>query len=150
MKAFCFRLDPALRWRSTQLRMEQETLSRISSHLAIVQTELMAKHTQLRSGSAELASAGSAAFALWSAYVDRSRKQIRALEDQLRQGRKALALQTQKMVEAHQKVRILENLKQEEHACWARELDRETEEFAGEAFLARLQRESRAASGSAR
>jgi len=144
MKAFSFRLDPALRLRATQLRVEQENLSRISSHLAMLQTEMMAKHTQLRSGSAELATAGSAAFASWSAYVDRSRRQIRALEDQLRQGRKALALQTQKMVEAHQKVRVLENLKQEEHAGWARELNRETEAFAGEAFLARLQRESRA------
>jgi hypothetical protein len=144
MKAFSFRLDPALRWRSTQLRMEQETLSRISSHLATLQTELMNRHTQLRSGSAELATAGSAAFASWTAYVDRTCRQIRALEDQLRQGRKALVLQTRKMVEAHQKVRVLENLKQEEHAGWTRELDRETEAFAGEAFLARLQRESRA------
>ncbi len=143
MKAFHFRLDSALRWRATQLRVEQETLSRISSHLAALQTELMAKHTELRAGSSELAGSGSAAFASWSAYVDRSSRQIRTLEDQLRQGRKAQALQTRKMVEAHQKVRVLENLKQEEHAHWTLELNRETEAFAGEAFLARLQRESR-------
>ncbi len=143
MKAFHFRLDSALRWRSTQLRMEQETLSRISSHLVTLQTELMAKHTELRSGSAELATSGSAAFASWSAYTDRSYRQIRALEDQLQQGRKAQALQTRKMVEAHQKVRVLENLKQKERAGWTLELNRETEALAGEAFLARLQRESR-------
>ena len=139
MKAFHFRLDSALRWRATQLRLEQENLSRISSHLALLQTDLMAKHTELRSGSSELATAGSAAFASWSSYVDRSCKQIRALEDQLRQGRKAQAIQTRKMVEAHQKVRVLENLKQEELAGWTLELTRETEAFAGEAFLARLQ-----------
>ena len=144
MKVFQFRLDSALRWRSTQLRMEQETLSRISSHIAALQVQVMAKHTELRSGSSELATAGSDAFASWSSYVDRSNKQIRALEDQLRQGRKAQALQTRKMVEAHQKVRVLENLKQEEQAGWTLELNREMEAFAGEAFLARLQRESRA------
>jgi hypothetical protein len=144
MKAFHFRLDPALRWRATQLRMEQENLLRISSHMTVLQTELMAKYTELRSGSSELATAGSAAFASWSAYVDRSYRQIRALEDQLRQGRKAQALQTRKMVDAHQKVRVLENLKQEEYAGWTLELNRETEAFAGEAFLARLQGESRA------
>lgn len=144
MKAFHFRLDSALRWRSTQLRIEQENLSRISGHLSALQTEIAAKHTQLRSGSAELATSGTAAFASWPAYVDRSRRQIRALEDQLRQGRQALALQTQKMVDAHRKVRILENLKHEEHAAWALGLNRETEAFAGEAFLARLQRDSRA------
>jgi hypothetical protein len=143
MKAFHFRLDPALRWRATQLLIEQENLSRISGHLTVLQTELMAKHTELRANSAELAATGSAAFASWSSYVDRSYKQIRALEDQLRQGRKAQALQTRKMVDAHQKVRVLENLKQEEHAGWTLELNRETEAFAGEAFLARLQRESR-------
>jgi hypothetical protein len=72
--------------------------------------------------------------------VDRSRRRIRALEEQLRQARKALTLQTQKMVEAHQKLRVLENLRRDEHAEWGKELDRETEAFAGEAFLARLQR----------
>jgi flagellar biosynthesis chaperone FliJ len=137
MKAFHFRLDSALRWRSTQLRLEQENLSRISSHLAALQAQLMAKHTELRSGSAELAASGSAAFASWSAYVDRSYRQIRSLEDQLQQGRKALALQTRKMVEAHQKMRVLENLKRQEHAGWTVQLNRETEAFAGEAFLAR-------------
>ncbi len=146
MKAFHFRLDPALRWRNTHLRLEQETLSRISGHLVALQTEVMAKHTELRSGSTELAASGSAAFASWSAYVDRSYRQIRKLEEQLQQGRKAQALQTRKMVEAHQKVRVLENLRKEEHAGWVRELNRETEAFAGEAFLARRQRESRAGS----
>jgi hypothetical protein len=144
MKAFHFRLDSALRWRATQLRLEQETLSRISSHLAALQTEMMAKHAELRSGTSELATVGSAAFASWSSYTDRSYRKIRALEDQLRQGRKAQALQTRKMVDAHQKVRVLENLKHEEHAGWTLELNRETEAFAGEAFLAKLQRESRA------
>jgi hypothetical protein len=144
MKAFHFRLDSALRWRCTQLRIEQENLSRISAHLCALQTEIAAKHTQLRSGSAELATSGTAAFASWPAYVDRGRRQIRTLEDQLRQGRQALVLQTQKMVDAHRKVRVLENLKHEEHAAWALTLNRETDAFAGEAFLARLQRDSRA------
>jgi len=140
VKAFCFRLDAAQRWRSTQFRLEQEGVSRAVALVAKLQTEIIATHTALRSGSAELASAGSAAFASWAAYVDRSRRRIRALEEQLRQARKALTLQTQKMVEAHQKLRVLENLRRDEHAEWGKELDRETEAFAGEAFLARLQR----------
>ena len=137
MKAFHFRLDPALRWRSAQLRVEQENLSRISGQVNAWQAELMARHAELRTSSAELAAAGSVAFASWSAYVNRSSRQIRALEDRLREGRKAQTLQTRKMVEAHRKVRVLENLKQEARAGWERALNRETEEFAGEAFLAR-------------
>jgi hypothetical protein len=140
MKAFHFRLDPALRWRSTQLRMEQEKLSRISGHVNALLAELMAKHTELRASSEELAAAGSVAFASWSAYVNRSSRQIRALEEQLQQGRKAQALQARKMVETHQKVRVLENLKDDARAAWELALNRETEAFAGEAFLARYNR----------
>jgi hypothetical protein len=140
VKAFQFRLDPALRWRSTQLRLERESVSLAAGRVAGLQAGLIAKHNELRSGSSELAAAGSAAFGSWAAYVDRCRRQIRALEDQLREARKALVLQKQKMVEAHQKLRVLENLKRDDHADWARELGRETEAFAAEAFLAGLQR----------
>ena len=143
VKAFRFRLDPALRWRATQLRLEQEAVSRAAAQIAAIQQELIAIHTELRAGSAQLAAAGSAAFASWAAYTDRSRRRIRALEDRLREARKTLTLQTRKAVEAHQKLRVLENLKRDGRAEWEKELGRETEAFAGEAFLARLQRDSR-------
>ena len=146
MKAFHFRLDPALRWRATQLRLEKESLSRTARQIAALQEELIAKHTELRSGSSELASAGSAAFESWAAYLDRCRRRIRTIGEQLGQARKALALQTQKMVDAHRNLRVLENLRRDEHAAWTKELDREMEALAGEAFLARLARKPRAAS----
>jgi hypothetical protein len=145
MKAFHFKLDPALRWRATELRLEREGVSRAANQAAVIQSELIAKHNELRSGSSQLVAAGSAAFGSWAAYVDRSRRRIRLLEEQLKGARKALAVQTQKMVDAHRKLRILENLKRDNRADWEKELDRETEAFAGEAFLARLSRNSRAA-----
>jgi hypothetical protein len=143
MKAFHFRLDPALRWRSTQLRIEREGVSRTAGQLSALQTELNAAHVGLRSGAADLVSAGSAAFASWAAYVDRCRRRIRVLEDQSREAKQSLSLQTRKMVEAHQKVRVLENLKRDAQAGWVRELSRETEALAGEAFLASLLRKAR-------
>jgi hypothetical protein len=144
VKAFHFRLDPALRWRATQLRLEQETVSRIVRQVAALQEELIATHNELRAGSTQLASAGSVAFQSWAAYLERCRRRIRALEEQLIQARKALVLQTNKAVDAHRRLRALENLKGEDSAEWAKELGRETEAFAGEAFLARLSRKSRA------
>ena len=142
MRAFHFKLDPALRWRETQLRLEREAVSRAANQVTAVQSELIAKHNELRSGSSQLITAGSTAFGSWAAYVERSRRRIRLLEEQLKQARKALAIQTQKMVDAHRKLRILENLKRENRALWEKELDRETEAFAAEAFLARLSRDS--------
>lgn len=144
MKAFHFRLDPALRWRSTELRLEREGVSRAASHLLKLQTELNAVHVGLRSGGAELISAGSVAFASWAAYVDRCRRRIGILEDQSREAKQSLSLQTRKMVEAHRKVRVLENLKRDDQAAWVRELSRETETLASEAFLAGMQRNARA------
>jgi len=148
MKAFRFRLEPALRWRSTLLRVEMENLARKAAHLAALQSELDGKHSELRAGAAELVAAGSAAFESWAAYVSRCRSRIRFLDDQLRQARKALALQTQKLAEAHRGVRVLEELRRDAHSAWTREVGREEEGFAGEAFLAKLSRNSRGAGAS--
>ena len=142
MKAFQFRLDPALRWRCTQLELERQAVSRAAGHVAALRTELNAVHLELRSASADLASVGSSAFQSWAAYVDRRRRGIRGLEDQLRQASAALANETRKMGEAHRKVRVLQNLERDRRAEWSAELDRETEAFAAEAWLARLQSKS--------
>jgi len=140
VKAFEFRLEPALRWRSMQLRLEREAVARAAGQVAAIQSELNARHAELRAGGAELVAAGSVAFASWSAYVERCRRRIRTLNDQLPLARKALAAQMQKMVEAHQRLRVLENLRSDDHAGWERELSRETEAFAGEAYLAGMVR----------
>jgi flagellar export protein FliJ len=138
VKAFHFRLDPALRWRATQLRLEQERVSQTAAQIAAIQTEVNGKYAELRSGASELIASGSAAFESWAAYVDRCRRRIRTLNAQLPEARKALAQQTLKMVEAHQRLKVLENLKKQGHAQWTNELNRETDAFAGEAFLAGL------------
>ncbi len=140
MKAFRYRLDPALRWRATELRLEQEKVSVMSRRIAALQDELMAKHNELRSGSLELTNAGSAAFDSWGAYVDRCRRRMQWIKEQLRQSKTALAEKTKDMVEAHRRLRILENMQQDERTRWEAELGRETEALAAEAFLAGLQR----------
>ena len=142
MKAFQFRLEPALRWRATQLRLEREAVAHAASHLAELQGRLNDRHSELQNGAAGLIPAGSAAFGTWEAFVDRCRRRIKVLEDELRQAQKALALRTQKMVDAHRKLRALENLRGEDHAVWTRELGREVDAFASEAHLARLVRYS--------
>jgi hypothetical protein len=141
MKAFQFRLDPALRWRDTQLRIEQEAAARIATRIVTLQSELNAKHAELRSGSAELVNAGAAAFESWNAYVTRSKVRIRTINAQILEARRALVVQTQKITEARRKLRVIENLKDSAHTQWTKELARETEAFAGEAFLAGIARD---------
>ena len=114
--------------------------AQFAGRAATIQTELIATHNELRAGSKDLVSAGSAAFGAWAAYVERCRRKTRSLEEQLRQAKQALALRKQKMAEAHQKLRVLENLKRDDQAGWVKEVSRETETFAGEAFLAKLSR----------
>ncbi len=139
MKAFHFRLEPAVRWRETQLRLERESVSRAAAKVAKIQNDIIATYTALRSGSSELMNAGTAAFHSWSSYVDRCNRNIAQLQEQLSHARKALVAATEQMVEAHQNLKVLENLKHDDHAKWERDLNRETEAFADEAFLARLQ-----------
>jgi hypothetical protein len=141
MKAFHFRLDPALRWRDTQLRMEQEAAARIATRIAALQSELNAKHAELRSGSAELVNVGIAAFESWNAYVTRSKARIRTLNAQILEARKALVVQTQKIAEARRKLRVLENLKENAQTQWTKDFSRETEALAGETFLAGIARD---------
>jgi hypothetical protein len=144
VKAFQFRLDSVLRWRAAQLQLERESCSRAAGRLAAIQGELTARHSELRSGAAGLVTAGSGAFEPWAVYVLRWHRRTQNLQGQLQQARQALALHTKKTMDAHRKLRIIENLKRDEHARWTRELDRETEAFAGEAFLAGMVRNSRA------
>jgi hypothetical protein len=143
VKVLRFRLDPALRWRDTQLRLEQERVAQIAARMTAIQAEMVATHGELRAGSAALPAAGSAAFGSWAAYVDRCRRRILSLEEQSRLAKQALALQTQKVVVAHQKLRVIENLKHDARVEWTRELERETDVFAEEAFLARVSRNAR-------
>ncbi len=150
MKAFQFRLDPVLRWRDTQLRIEQEAAARIATRIATLQTELNARHAELRSGSAELVNAGTAAFESWNAYVTRAKQGIRTINAQIAEARKVLIIQTQKIAEARRKLRILENLKENAQTQWTRDLNRETEALAGEAFLAGIARQQRREASAAR
>ena len=53
------------------------------------------------------------------------------------------------LVEAERRMKVLEHLEEKTRQAWKAELNKEVEDFAGEAFLARRIRESRS-SGSSR
>lgn len=143
MKAYCFRLDPALRWRTTQYNLEREAVSRLAGRIDGIQNALLAQYSEMRSSASTLAGAGAVAFDSWAAYTDRCRRQIRMLDEQLTSAKKEFAIQTQKMMEAGRSLRVLENLERGERAAWERELSQEIEAFAAEAYLGQSNRKAR-------
>ena len=140
MKAWRFRLEAALRWRGTQLRVLQESAAAAARRVTAIERETGALYGALRRGGRELVPSGSAAFHTWDAYVDRARQRIAFLEGELWKARGEVAAAKQKVLEAHRSVRMLENLRESQHAEWVLAFNREMDAFADEAFSARLAR----------
>ncbi len=140
MKAWRFRLESALRWRGTQLRLAQEAAAAAARRVTAIEREIGGLYAALRRGGRELVPSGSAAFHTWDAYVDRARRRIAFLEGELWKARGEVNAAKQKVMEAHRGVRALENLRESQHGEWVREFNREMDAFADEAFSARLAR----------
>jgi hypothetical protein len=141
MKAFHFRLDQAMRWRSTQIEVERARVSLASQLVRHIQGEIGNHEAALLAGSEQLSTGGSmgASLAPWAVFQDRARREIKALESKAAEAEKALAVQMQFLTEANRRLQLLENLKQAAQAQWKAEFSRELEAFAGETYLFRLQ-----------
>ncbi|HEY4087422.1 MAG TPA: flagellar FliJ family protein [Bryobacteraceae bacterium] len=140
MKAWQFRLEAALRWRATQLRVAQESAAAAARRVTAIEREIGALYGVLRRGGRELAPSGSAAFQTWDAYVNRARRRITFLEGEMWKARGEVTAAKQKVLEAHRSVRVLENLRDSQHGEWVAAFNREMDAFADEAFSAGLVR----------
>lgn len=143
MKAFRFRLDQALRWRTTQADLEKEKLSAAAGKVSALQRELEGRRGLLSAGARDL-TAGNIGPALeaWAAYSKMARREIAQIEKGLREAERELGEQLRLLVDANRKVRLLDNLKQSAQTHWNAELNRELEAFSSEASLVRYNRES--------
>ena len=143
MKAFQFRLDQALRWRATQADLAKAKVAAAAGQLSGLQCQLELRRNRL-SGSARDLTTGAPGLSLeaWPAYLKKARGEMTLIEKQIREAERNLGEQLRLLVEANRKVRLLENLKQSDRTYWNAELDRELDQFSGEAFLVRYNRES--------
>ena len=143
MKTFRFRLDPALRWKATQVDFEKSKAAVAAQRVATLRAEAEARRKELKE-SAQYVVKGMTGSELESLAVwrDRMRRQIVAIETQATEAGKALAEQMKLLVEANRKHQLLENLRQTEQARWQSAFTRELEALASEAFLGRLQSKS--------
>jgi flagellar biosynthesis chaperone FliJ len=141
MKAFHFRLDQALRWRSTQVEIERARVAMAAGVVRDIQGEIEQRRMALSTGCEQISRDGTlgASLAQWAAFQDRTRREIKALEGKAAEAEKALAAQMQLLTEANRKLQLLENLKQTAKAQWQAGFSRELEAFAGESYLFSLQ-----------
>jgi hypothetical protein len=143
MRTFEFPLRQALKWRKTQLEVEENKLQQLAASLEEI--ALAAVRLDLVKGRAEVAVRQSAvveAGDLWAlaAYRQRLIAELQALAQRRTACELQVAAQKQKVMEAQRQCRLLEKLEQRRRAEWQREADREMESLAAESFLARWNR----------
>lgn len=140
MTAFRFRLQKVMEWRKTQMELEEARYRQQIAALAA-----------LDRGRAELEADGirtEAEVRSWNPVTARELSALADYRGYLRQRESALAAQRVECVkrvaaqqaallEARRRYRLLERLKERGLETWTRERDRELEQLAGEAFLAR-------------
>lgn len=139
MKAFHFRLDQVLKWRSSQVDVEKGRLAVALARSAELRRHVNDLETQLLRG-ARGYHAGTTGDELgaWGAFYKTTRKQIVGLEAEAQEAETALAACRASLVEADRRLRLLQNLRHLRHDRWIADWNRELEAFAAESFLAKL------------
>jgi flagellar export protein FliJ len=143
MKAFRFGLQKVLRWRETQLEIEEarfkqaaQKVSELDRARAELQAEAIRTEVEVRRWSPvdgrDLAALGG------------FRLHVKTRESELAQQRaesqKALEDRQKAMLEARRRCRLLERLKERRRVEWQVGCERELEELASESFLAGWER----------
>ncbi len=143
MRAFRFRLEPALGWRRAELQLAEQELEKKLAEAARAAAEVAAVETEQTCACRELLEAESrtgeelAAHARWRTALERLRREMAAR----RAGADAAAAAGRgRVMEARRRVRLLERLRERRLAGWNREASRELEAFASDAHAARLHR----------
>jgi hypothetical protein len=143
MKAFAFPLRQALKWRKTQLELEENKLRQLAASLeeialAAVRLNLVKDRAEAAVHQSAVVEAGD----LWAlaAYRQRLIAEMQALAQRRTDCEKQVAAQRLKVLDAQRQCRLLEKLEHRRLAEWQREADREMENLAAESFLARWNR----------
>ena len=136
MRAFSFRLEQALRWRGTQVAVQQSRVAAAAAQRAAVEALLVSARAEATGGAADMIrEPANFPLSSYAAFIDRSRSRIRQLEANLAAAERALVVERDQLVAANRKLRLLENLKDDAQLRWRIEFDRELSTFADDAFL---------------
>lgn len=144
MKRFTFSLDRVLAWRRIEARRERLRWEQIRAELGAIDAERDALRAERINSAARLRSARSALGEELEA-LDRFRHYVDAEQARLAQKRagceRRLIEQSRVAAAKERDVKILEHLRERRFRDWKIESDREIEQQAAEAFLARWQKD---------
>jgi branched-subunit amino acid aminotransferase/4-amino-4-deoxychorismate lyase len=140
VKAFTFRLEQALRWRETQVSLQKSRVAGAAGRLAEIAATLEAQRADLANAADRIVEEPTgAALASYAGFKQKSRARIGDLEAQALISQRTVTLEMNRLIEATQRARLLEHLKQAGQDQWRRRFDRELSASADEAFLCRIQ-----------
>jgi hypothetical protein len=138
MRTFKFPLRQALKWRETQLELEEIQLRRLAGSLeemalAAVRLDLAKSRAEVAVRQAAVVEAGD----LWAlaAYRRHLIAELQALALRREACARQVAEQRQKVLEAQRQCRLLEKLEQRRRTEWLKAAGRELESLATESFL---------------
>lgn len=139
MKKFEFRLDSALRWRTTQLQLERVKLQGLLAEQARLNRDLKALQDERNDAVSGLQSLPKLeAFDLrsLSAYLVGAEIRGNQLREQLAKRTALVQKQQARVVDAELQVKLLDKLKDKKRSTWQAEYERDLEANAAEAWLA--------------
>ena len=145
MKQFHFSLEKALGWRRTQARMEKARWEQIRAEIGAIDTARRRLSEQKRESAADVltrtatASEELAALETFGEYVIRERARLEIKREECV---KCLEEQAQRVTARERDVKVLEHLRAKQLEAWKSQLEKETEQQAAEAYLARWRRPS--------
>ena len=139
MKVFSFRLEQALRWRAAQVDLAKTRAAAAAGRVAGIGAELASQMSGLSTAATRIIDGPTGgSLESYARFKEKSHARIRDLEGQALAAQRLLTLEMNRLTEANQKLRLLENFKHASQERWRKEFDRELADFADESFLTRL------------
>jgi hypothetical protein len=140
VKAFDFRLNQALRWREVQVNLQKSRLAAAAAVRAQVEAAITVHRKEsLREQGLLLQGETGLALESYAGFRSQSQRVLEALEKRAAGARTAEAEEMIRLRDADRKARLLVQMHDRQRAAWQKDFDRETEAFAADAFLCRLQ-----------
>jgi hypothetical protein len=144
MARFHFPLEKVLRWRLAQLAAEEAKQKRLLQEQVQLQTlgaELGVEKSKLSSSLATLPELRGEDLRAMAAYSIRLKRLGESISERIMRCERNLAVQSKKYHDAHQRCRLLEELKARKVADWQYEQSRQLETLASESYLANWNRD---------
>ena len=143
MRNFRFSLEKILSWRRAELHAEEARLAVLFTERSRLDARRAAICDVRESAARQLLAAGpvdGSELESLQGYRRRLEKELIAMDRRRAQSAEQIALQQARVVDAHRRARLLEKLRARRLEEWRTEWQREVENFASEAFLARWHR----------